>query len=69
MTRNFSLASLKKQLETAQRKRDEEIMKPGLPWGYGMRHSKLPSTSKLDHLDERIRDLKTKIAEKEDRGT
>ena len=67
--RNYSLASLKKQLETAQRQRDEEIRKPGLPWGYGMRHSKLPSTSKLDHLDERIRDLKTRIAEKEAQET
>lgn len=63
--RNYSLDSLRKQLETAQRKRDEEIMKPGLTWGYGMRHSKLPSTAKLDRLDERIKELKGRIAEKE----
>ena len=63
--RNYSLATLRKQLEAAQQKRDEEIMKPGLPWGYGMRHSKLPSTVKLDRLDERIKDLKQRIAEKE----
>lgn len=63
--RYYSLESLRKQLETAQRRRDEEIMKPGLPWGYGMRHSKLPSTAKLDRLDERIKELKARIAERE----
>lgn len=63
--RNYSPATLRKQLETAERKRTEEIMKPGLPWGYGMRHSKLPSTVKLERLDERIKDLKARIAEKE----
>lgn len=64
--RNLSLSTLKKQLENAQRKRDEEIMRPsGMSWGYGMRHSKLPSDTKLMRLDERIKELKERIAQKE----
>lgn len=66
--RNYSLATLKKQLETAQRKRDEEVRKPDIGWGYGMRHSKLPSTATLDHLDERIKELKEKVKQKEQEG-
>jgi hypothetical protein len=64
--RNFSLSTLKKQLENAQRKRDGEIMRPtGMSWGYGMRHCKLPSDTKLMRLDNRIKDLKERIAQKE----
>lgn len=62
--RNYSLKTLEKQLETAERKRYELIMKPDIGWGYGMRHNKLPSTAPLDRLDERIKLLKRQISEK-----
>ena len=64
--RNFSLVTLKKQLENAQRKRDQEIMRDiSMSWGYGMRHSRLPSDANLMRLDERIKELKERIAQKE----
>ena len=68
--RNLSLSTLKKQLENAQRRRDEEIMRgTGMAWGYGMKHSKLPSDAKLMRLDSRIKELKEKIAQKESETT
>lgn len=64
--RNYSLATLKKQLAKAEEQYNAEVMRgTGMEWGYGMRHNKLPSTTRFCLLHDRIRDLRERIAEKE----
>ena len=64
--RNYSLATLKKQLERARRKYDEEVTRPSIfdNWGVAMRRVKLESTTKLDRLWERVRELERQIKER-----
>ena len=65
--RNYSLATLKKQLERARRKYDEEVTRPSIfdNRGVSMRRVKLASTTKLDRLRERVRELERQIMERE----
>lgn len=68
--RNYSLATLKKQLERARRKYSEEVTRPSVldNWGVSMRRVKLASTTKLDRLRDRVRELERQIREREASG-
>ncbi len=68
--RNYSLATLKKQLERARRKYSDEVTRPSVfdNWGVSMRRAKLASTTKLDRLRERVGELERQIKEREATG-
>lgn len=64
--RNYSIATLKKQLANAEEQYRKEVMRDtGMQWGYCMRHNKTPSTTRLCQLQGRISELKKRIEEKE----
>ena len=64
--RNYSLETLKKQLAKAEEQYYAEVMRrTGMEWGYCMRHNKTPSTTRYSQLQDRIRDLKQRIEEKQ----
>ena len=64
--RNYSLETLQKQLAKAEEQYCAEVMRlTGMEWGYGMRHNKIPSTTRYSQLQDRIRDLKQRIEEKQ----
>lgn len=63
--RNYSLKTLQKQLDKAKEQYYAEVTRrTGTQWGYCMRHSKTPSTTRYSQLQDRIKDLEQRIEEK-----